>query len=340
MNDIEKIIRIAHTLGAEKEIVQGGGGNLSLKISEKQMIIKSSGCTFNEISKYSGLAFVDLKTIIDYYNHLIVKPNYDTAIYADKVLSHAQLFIHKPSMETGFHAFLDKAVIHTHPIVLNSIVCAKEGKKHIDELFGKDYAWIPYVTPGHKLAKKIYDELKNYREMPKIIILQNHGLIVSEKDLEDAFELHKSVIEKTKNYLKDKKILLEQWPNVQWYNLQGLWQSYNTFVEKFIKDSEKAKSFVAKHCFPDSVVFLSQAKIVNSIDEALNDKHPVAVLPEKGFIYNSSLKKAKEFDEIVTAYAMILKYSSKFGATNFLTVAEMEDILGLDAEKYRQNLKY
>jgi rhamnose utilization protein RhaD (predicted bifunctional aldolase and dehydrogenase) len=100
----------------------------------------------------------------------------------------------RPSVETVLHALalqLDRVnfVGHTHPTAVNAILCSQKAKKAIagrlfpDEIVycGPAPVYIPYTDPGVPLARKVRDEidryLDEYRERPKVILMQNHGLI-------------------------------------------------------------------------------------------------------------------------------------------------------------------
>jgi rhamnose utilization protein RhaD (predicted bifunctional aldolase and dehydrogenase) len=78
---------------------------------------------------------------------------------------------------------------HTHPTVVNALTCsvafesAFGGRLFPDEIVvcGIAPLLVPYTDPGVPLARKV-NELVNvyiekYNEQPKVILMQNHGLI-------------------------------------------------------------------------------------------------------------------------------------------------------------------
>ncbi|MFN2244422.1 MAG: class II aldolase/adducin family protein, partial [Anaerolineae bacterium] len=100
----------------------------------------------------------------------------------------------RPSVETVLHALalqLDgiNFVGHTHPTAVNAILCSQKAEEAIagrlfpDEIVycGPAPVYIPYTDPGVPLARKVRDEinryLEEYREKPKVVLMQNHGLI-------------------------------------------------------------------------------------------------------------------------------------------------------------------
>jgi len=78
---------------------------------------------------------------------------------------------------------------HTHPTAINALTCslgfeaAVSSRLFPDEIVvcGPAPALVPYTDPGLPLARKvrqvIADHLQNYGEPPKVVLMQNHGLI-------------------------------------------------------------------------------------------------------------------------------------------------------------------
>lgn len=100
----------------------------------------------------------------------------------------------RPSVETVLHALALQLpgigfVGHTHPTAVNALLCAAgveraiAGRLFPDEIVycGPAPVYIPYTDPGLPLARRVQAEidryLAEYRETPKVILMQNHGLI-------------------------------------------------------------------------------------------------------------------------------------------------------------------
>ena len=97
-------------------------------------------------------------------------------------------------METVFHAALLQlpgvtAVGHTHALAVNALSCSTAwpscctGRLFPDEavVCGPATVTVPYMDPGVELAKAIRvaaaDYVSEYGAAPKMIVMQNHGLI-------------------------------------------------------------------------------------------------------------------------------------------------------------------
>jgi len=100
----------------------------------------------------------------------------------------------QPSVESLFHAWLLQApgvnyVGHTHPIAVNQILCSPRAEDFAakrlfpDQIVycGAESVLVSYVDPGLTLAREIARQVDAFRvrtgQMPKTILLKNHGLI-------------------------------------------------------------------------------------------------------------------------------------------------------------------
>ena len=107
----------------------------------------------------------------------------------------------KPSIETFFHALLDTCVIHLHPEAVLAAACAKNGQKVVEKLFAKEKyppLWIPYVGLGYVSARKIQTLMAQYKQIygrtPQVMVMQNHGLLVSAGSSAAAMRLVKKTV--------------------------------------------------------------------------------------------------------------------------------------------------
>ena len=103
----------------------------------------------------------------------------------------------RPSIETGFHAWFQrefdavKFVAHTHPPRTMEVVCSEqiwsfaEHRLFPDQIVrnGAKSCVVPYALPGKPLLEEIKKSVLAFIEeekyFPKLILLQNHGIIVA-----------------------------------------------------------------------------------------------------------------------------------------------------------------
>ena len=183
-------INVCNSLSTNFDLVQSRGGNVSYKINDK-LVITSSGSRMKDITTFGGHCICNMHLLPSYFD------NED--VYRSKLLK-SKLFesFERPSMETGMHLNLDKDIIHTHPIYLNTILCSNDAENIIGIVFGDlDYEFVSYSTPGVDLSNAI----GSYRQA-EVYFLENHGLVVCSDDLLDAYNKTKYISETCKQWLK------------------------------------------------------------------------------------------------------------------------------------------
>lgn len=163
-------------------------GNVSVRADSDTFWVKASGHSMTTLDE-SGMSRVRFGPILEAYD----RDMGDSAV--SELLLGAKLSDSpKPSVETFMHAWLltlpeVNVVGHTHPTSVLSLVCLDDARDLCDQrLFpdeivccGPATVWVPYVDPGLPLAKAIRSAVVSYvdwhTEIPKIIWMQNHGLI-------------------------------------------------------------------------------------------------------------------------------------------------------------------
>ena len=185
---IKDLVFMSKTIGNNPAYVQGGGGNISVKLDQTKMAIKASGYILKNLTEEDGYCIVDYLRICDYLSH----PDEDETIFSMKIKSFAEKSEKRPSMETGFHALLGKFVLHTHSVYANLINCSKEGKDICYELFPKAL-WVDYASPGRLLTIKIREALQSVTSYPNVIFLQNHGVIISGESSREVLNIHEEL---------------------------------------------------------------------------------------------------------------------------------------------------
>jgi rhamnose utilization protein RhaD (predicted bifunctional aldolase and dehydrogenase) len=168
-----------------------GEGNTSARASDATFWVKASGSEmrtideagFVEVRFDRVLAMLDAPALSD----MEIKQ----ALTEAKVNAAASAH---PSVETVLHAIglqLEGVnfIGHTHPTAVNAITCsvgfeaAFAGRLFPDEIVvcGPAPVLVPYVDPGPPLAREVRARIEafldTYGEAPKVIHVQNHGMI-------------------------------------------------------------------------------------------------------------------------------------------------------------------
>jgi len=212
------LIKISNVTGKDTTLVQGGGGNTSVKTEDgKYMYIKASGTALKDMGKTRGWRRMRLEPVLSIIGDKSLaklEPGKREPEVVDRLLLACDDKVKggaRPSVEAHLHAILDKYVIHLHPLVIAAYVNSKNGKAVIEKLFKKEKfpfgsepqgrrppLWVPYTDPGFMLAKKIAHLVGNYQKQfgqkPAVMILEKHGLFVTAKTAEAALRLVRKVI--------------------------------------------------------------------------------------------------------------------------------------------------
>ncbi len=304
INDMTWFLKTSGIIGSDIDLVQGTGGNISVKIGDK-MIIKSSGIRLDSITNDSGYSIVNYKNIAKTYQRNLSEPQANKLIYKS-VLNRSI-----PSLETGFHSFLKKYVVHAHSPTINIITCSLKSLDILSDIF-KNFLWVPYTKVGYKLSKEIYNRLE---KNTNLIFLENHGVIVSSDSGSECLKFLYVAREKIKHYLKSRI--------KTFYSF-----SYNDLLKKpdyFLNSSHyPIRKNVFKRClFPDACVFSKSKKVV---------------LTKQGIKYFMDYYNARNVDEILSAHIYIENMIRLLGEPKYLTKKEFDDILSMSSEKYRRRL--
>jgi rhamnulose-1-phosphate aldolase/alcohol dehydrogenase len=212
-NETDLFIYRSNLLGADLRLTNYGGGNTSVKITDKDpltgnnvkvMWIKGSGGDIGTLTK-SGCAAL-------YMDRLLALENvYEGIETEDKMV---ELFNHcifdlaskAPSIDTPLHGFLPfKHIDHLHPDASIAIAAAKDGAKITEELFNGEIGWVGWQRPGFDLGLQLRTCLNNAAAKGiklKGIMLGSHGLFTWGDTAFESYVNTLDVIEKCAEYLE------------------------------------------------------------------------------------------------------------------------------------------
>jgi len=352
MNEIKDLVEISKYAGERFDLVQAGGGNNSVKFDNGEMIIKASGFLLSDMDKNSGYSRVDTKKIANIVKNANIASESDKRkreALASTLAQEATLDkTNRPSIETLLHSFLYKYTLHTHPVVVNMVVVRSDFREILNLLF-ENIAIVEYQTPGIELAISLNEELKKFEQLPNIIFLQNHGLIVTSDNKSDIKKLTEYVIDKIEKFLKVNMSRFKLTNEIS-YLFNSLEESENIsylssdeYLNRLVSD-KKELFFRTPFC-PDSLVYcgISCCEIKNLFDiESIEEyKHryfempKVVIFEDKLFFRAINIKKAKEMEEVMKFHIMVLEQNSNI---NFLELEELAYLGNWEAEKYRQKI--
>jgi len=188
---LDRLLELSRQLGREeRKLAILGEGNTSARAGEGTLLVKASGSNLATLTP-AGVTECRLDGLIAMLQERsLTDAQVDEGLFTSRVDPKAM----KPSVEAVFHAFLltlpgVNFVGHTHPVAVNRLLCSGHAsafaRRRIfpDEVVccGPESVLVPYADPGLKLAQAIRRALLAHIRRaglpPRIILLQNHGLI-------------------------------------------------------------------------------------------------------------------------------------------------------------------
>ncbi len=339
---LEELEFISRAVGLRSDYVQGGGGNTSVKLDEKLMAVKASGFLLKGVTRQEGFVVVDYRKIKDYYQQVDLDSDRDfekeSAEFAkNSVVEMPGLKTLRPSVEAGFHSFLKTHVIHTHPVYANILCCSVEGRelaRSILESRGYSWVWVPYINPGFCLTLKIKQEteacLKSSGSFPRLVLMENHGLIVTEDGAEKCVAMHEEVNRLIAEQLK----VTEAFPEPRLEKLdEETYISRTPYLKERMRDGAAAEYF-KNVLYPDQLVYLGEGI---SFD---GGGGKVSVDTKTGEVkYKAGFQEALTMEEIMLAVLYITEGVKKAGLTlKAMTGEDIDFIKNWESEAYRKSL--
>ncbi|MBN2214783.1 MAG: SDR family NAD(P)-dependent oxidoreductase [Bacteroidales bacterium] len=375
MKELADLVEISQYYGKQKSYVIAGGGNTSFK-NDKYIWIKASGTSLATINK-DGFVQLDrakLKKISQasysedpFERERQVKEDLNnTIVDKDSGL--------RPSVETSMHDVIAYPfIVHTHPFLINGMLCAKRSKQAVGELFPENTMYLEYVDPGYTLFKSVEQEILKYREEkgkdPRIIFLENHGVFVGGNSIEEIKEIFRDIEKRIRKQvtadpvldeLETDKSAKEILPAVRMLMTDKkpvvLKVRYNTLVEKFI-ESQDAFFRVSLPFTPDIVVYCKAkylyvettgtaesiiTRFKAQLERFRNEfRYSPKVILIKGIGLIACEENSRSAETVLDVYEDLMKisfYTEYFGGPRFMTCYQIDFIDTWEVENYRRKI--
>jgi rhamnose utilization protein RhaD (predicted bifunctional aldolase and dehydrogenase) len=333
---IQDLITLAASLGRDRLVVQGPGGNISLK-QDGVMWVKASGTWMMEADSRSILIPVDFTAVLD--GLAAGDPACETcSSFVRNDLTRSAL---RPSIETTLHAVMPQnVVVHVHCIETISIACLSNAAERLARsLQGLNWTFVPYIRPGASLGRAMVEHM---RSGTNIVVLGKHGLVVAGDTVDEAAQLRAEVSRRLARVARvaprvDRETLRRA---------QGDGYSPAEDDELHAIATDPVSLAVARRgsLYPDHVVFLGRGIIEAGTTETAADAArraghpdvPMVIVPGAGVLLHgaatpSALALARCLADVTCRLA-------SEDPIDPLSPAEEAQLLNWDAEKYRQSL--
>lgn len=332
--ELSRLIDMSARIGAEPNLIQGPGGNTSLKQNDL-LWVKASG--FWLANAHDEDIFVTLSL---------------PAVRAQLAGGQGDNFLSclvddtslKPSIETAFHALLPhNVVVHAHAYNCMAISTMLDGEQRFLMAMGSDItgAWVPYRRPGGPLANEIAAVL--FDRPVDVLLLQNHGVVVGAETTDAAEALLRDV--ESRLALKERARHAVEWTRIVAHTTPDYLPDPDTSDIAL----DPALVRIAGHLplIPDQVVFLGGAVCVAdpsvgidraaaAVKAASGVQPSYVLLPGVGAFRWAGRSKAA--DPLIDGLVALLRRLPSGIEVSTLTLADTAELLGWDAEHYRQRL--
>ena len=186
-----ELLDLSRQLGdSSKSLCILGEGNTSVAMDEAHLAVKASGSVLERLQERDVTICRSVPLLSALEARQLNDAELKDLLESVKVDPTSK----KPSIETIFHAWLLSLpgvnfIGHTHSLAANMVLCSPRARDFAerrlfpDEIVfcGSTSVFVPYTDPGLPLAREIRDRvkafIKNHDSIPKLILLQNHGII-------------------------------------------------------------------------------------------------------------------------------------------------------------------
>ena len=197
-------------LGQNPDLVLHGGGNTSVKLSEKDffgqeeevLFCKGSGWDLATI-EVAGFAPLKMKVLLQLAE---LETLSDTDMVAQQRVAMLDPNAPNASVEAILHAIIPhRYVDHSHADAIIALTNTENSEENIREVFGDKLLIVPYVMPGFVLAKKVYEMTRgvDWDDYDGMVLL-NHGLFTFDNDAKTSYEKHIGLVSKAEAYLESQ----------------------------------------------------------------------------------------------------------------------------------------
>lgn len=371
---IKDLIDISRYYGNNKDFVIAGGGNTSYK-DEHHLWVKASGVPLAALDEKGLIMLLRSKVQIigekeypsdPHEQERCMKQDLEAAIAIEKEKQ-------RPSVESAFHELINYSyVVHTHPALVNGLMCSRQAAKLTQEIFGNSVLFIPFAL-GYELFLRVRDLLAQWRKHhpsdPNVIFLENHGIFVSASTINEVKQLYNEVMKKMRKHAGDKpgesslssdRTLMQVLPAMRMIlsaDGRKVLRLRHTSLHRYFYKDRNAFEKISKPFIPDIIVYSGAhylyvpegdepAKIIRSFRKELDQfQRTYGTTPRVVLVKDLGLigvdDSSRSLDTILDTcedQMRISFYAERFGGPAGLTDKEVQFIENWEVENYRRKV--
>jgi rhamnulose-1-phosphate aldolase/alcohol dehydrogenase len=192
LSGVDLLVYASRLVGAETSLVVWGGGNTSVKVTEKDhrgreipvLRVKGSGSDLKSIQRkdFPGVRMDDIRALLDRQD----MADEEMVAYLAHALQEPGGV--RPSIETLLHGFVDAyAVVHTHADALVSLTNNDRAADVLAGVYGKDVIALDYRRPGFRISREVAAAIAGHPQA-RALLLSKHGTITWGTTVREAYE--------------------------------------------------------------------------------------------------------------------------------------------------------
>lgn len=319
-------------LGGDPSIIQGAGGNTSLKTTEhgrRILHVKASGLWLSRATTQPSFVALDLDRLLERLAMATAEPALtDLVIDAPPGM--------RPSIETTLHSVMPHpVVVHTHSV--NAIAHLIQGDSAASltaRLDGLRWTYVPYARPGLPLLRAVEAAQGPGAD---VLLLANHGLVFGAADLEQAGRMQDEL--ERRLALPARTARAGDVETLRAIGAPFGWRPA-ALSEAHALGTDPVSFHLAGRgaYYPDHVVFLGAGPVQLGLDctgaERLGKK--LVLVKGAGALVPNSLADGAE--EMVRCLALVLARVDAAARLTTLDPAAEHELTNWDAEAFRRTL--
>ena len=209
LDGLDLLVYASRLIGAETSLVVWGGGNTSIKTTEKDhrgrdigvLRVKGSGSDLKSVQRkdFPGVRMDDIRALLDRQE----MGDQDMVAY----LAHGLMDPGgvRPSIETLLHGFVDaQAVVHTHADAVVSLTNNDRPRDVLASVYGKDVIALEYRRPGFRISREVADAIAA-APAARALVLERHGTICWGATIREAYESTIELITRAESAIAERR---------------------------------------------------------------------------------------------------------------------------------------
>ncbi len=327
-NPLEALAALSARIGSDPALVQGPGGNTSLK-ADGRLHVKGSGTWLAHATERDIFAVLELGRL----RAAIAEDDPRTETCVDFLAAGSAL---RPSIETTLHAVMPhRVVVHVHCV--ETIATAVRGDVEAlvaDRLSGYPhirFAVVDYARPGRPLTRAVRRAMA---DDTNVLILRNHGLVVGADSVEEAAALQETITKALRRPARGA-------PPADLAALGALADgtAYETARPEVHGIATDPESLTVARCgslYPDHVIFLGRGIAIAVPDAVEEASRAMLVVPNAGVLVKRDATAGAR--ALIEGLALVCARLSASDPVVALTDADEDALLMWDAEAFRAKL--